>query len=152
MASAITSRETSEYFMPSVPIEMPSVTVMVPNICGIAPAARAAASAASASGWMPALHGFMVEWPFAMPTIGLSKSASPYPMARSIERLGERGTPLVIVNERYLWVMAGGFWGGTKSYVCVAILRRPIGPWRRCTTYFRGGPIFIHSNCLKESP
>src|SRR6059036_2650938 len=42
IASAITSRETSEYFIPSVPIEMPSVTVMVPNICGIAPAARAA--------------------------------------------------------------------------------------------------------------
>ncbi len=40
MESAITSRETSEYFMPSVPIEMPSVTVMVPNICGMPPAAR----------------------------------------------------------------------------------------------------------------
>ena len=37
--SAITSRETSEYFMPSVPIEMPSLTVMVPKICGMAPAA-----------------------------------------------------------------------------------------------------------------
>ena len=35
----MTSRETSEYFMPSVPIEMPSLTVMVPKICGIAPAA-----------------------------------------------------------------------------------------------------------------
>jgi hypothetical protein len=34
----MTSRETSEYFIPSVPIEMPSLTVMVPNICGIAPA------------------------------------------------------------------------------------------------------------------
>ena len=49
---------------------------MVPNICGIAPAARAAASAASANGWMPALHGFIVEWPLAMPTIGFSKSSS----------------------------------------------------------------------------
>ncbi len=27
IASAITSRETSEYFMPSVPMPMPSVTV-----------------------------------------------------------------------------------------------------------------------------
>ena len=36
--SAITSRETSEYFMPSVPIEMPSLTVMVPKTWGIAPA------------------------------------------------------------------------------------------------------------------
>ena len=38
--SAMTSRETSEYFMPSVPIEMPSLTVIVPKICGIAPDAR----------------------------------------------------------------------------------------------------------------
>src|SRR6185436_6333735 len=105
MASAITSRDTREYFIPSVPMEMPSVTVMVPNICGMAPARRAAASAASASGWMPALHGFIVECPLAMPTMGFSKSASWYPMARSIERLGERATPLVIANERYLSVM-----------------------------------------------
>ena len=38
--SAITSRETSEYFIPSVPIEIPSLTVIVPKICGMAPAAR----------------------------------------------------------------------------------------------------------------
>ena len=36
--SAMTSRETSEYFIPSVPIEIPSLTVMVPKTCGIAPA------------------------------------------------------------------------------------------------------------------
>ena len=29
--SAITSRDTREYFIPSVPIEMPSLTVIVPN-------------------------------------------------------------------------------------------------------------------------
>ena len=45
--SAMTSRETSEYFIPSVPIEIPSLTVMVPKICGMAPAARTAASARS---------------------------------------------------------------------------------------------------------
>ena len=39
IASAITSRDTSEYFMPSVPMPMPSVTVGTPNTCGIAPAA-----------------------------------------------------------------------------------------------------------------
>ena len=30
--SAMTSLETKEYFIPSVPIEIPSLTVMVPNI------------------------------------------------------------------------------------------------------------------------
>ncbi len=36
--SAITSRETSEYFMPSVPIEMPSEMVMVLKITALPPA------------------------------------------------------------------------------------------------------------------
>ena len=59
--SAITSRETNEYFMPSVPIEMPSDTVIVPNICGIAPACFNAFSAFMASSFNPMLQGVMVE-------------------------------------------------------------------------------------------
>ena len=105
IASAITSRDTSEYFMPSVPMLMPSVTVIVPNICGMPPAARTAASARSASGCSPALHGFIVLWPLAMPTIGLSKSPSLKPTARSIARLGERATPWVMICERRLFGM-----------------------------------------------
>ena len=56
----MTSRETSEYFMPSVPIAIPSLTVIVPNICGIAPAPRTAASARLASVSSPMLHGVIV--------------------------------------------------------------------------------------------
>src|SRR5574341_242463 len=100
MASAITSRETSEYFIASVPMPMPSVTVGKPNTCGLAPAASSAAIARSASGWMPALQGFRVEWPLATPTIGLSKSPSLKPTARSMARLGERATPWVMSLER----------------------------------------------------
>jgi hypothetical protein len=48
------------------------------------------------------LHGFIVEWPFATPMIGLSKSPSLNPTARSIARLGERATPWVISRERRL--------------------------------------------------
>ncbi len=108
IASAITSRDTSEYFIASVPMPMPSVTVGKPNTCGIAPAERSAAIARSASGWMPALHGFIVEWPLATPTIGLSKSASPKPTARSIARFGERATPWVMRRERRLLLMVVG--------------------------------------------
>lgn len=75
MQSAMTSRETSEYFMPSVPIDMPSEMVGVPKICGLAPAALTASTAASDRRCRPALQGVMVEWPLAMPIIGLSKSA-----------------------------------------------------------------------------
>ena len=45
MESAITSRETRENFMPSVPIEIPSLTVMVPKICGMAWASRSTLTA-----------------------------------------------------------------------------------------------------------
>src|SRR5262245_56552736 len=102
IASAITSRDTSEYFIASVPMPMPSVTVGTPNTCGFAPLASSAAIARSMSGWMPALQGFIVEWPLATPTIGLSKSPSPKLTARSIARLGERATPWVMSRERRL--------------------------------------------------
>src|SRR5690349_17232889 len=49
---------------------------------------------------MPALHGFIVECPFATPTIGFSKSPSPKPTARSMARFGERATPWVMRRER----------------------------------------------------
>src|SRR5258707_6823033 len=102
MASAITSRDTSEYFIASVPMPIPSVTVGTPNTCGLAPAASSARIAPSTSGWMPALQGFMVEWPLATPTMGFSKSPSPKPTARSMARLGERAGPWVIRRERRL--------------------------------------------------
>ena len=60
MASAITSRLTREYFIPSVPMEMPSLTVMVPKSCGIPPAACVAASARRARSLSPTLQGVMV--------------------------------------------------------------------------------------------
>jgi hypothetical protein len=107
IASAITSRDTSEYFMPSVPMPMPSVTVGTPNTCGIAPASESALIARSTSGWMPALHGFIVLCPLATPTIGFSKSASPNPTARSIARLGERAMPCVMRRERRFDAMGG---------------------------------------------
>ena len=74
--SAITSRETRLYFMPSVPMDIPSLMVGVPNICALAPAALSAAAAASARGCNPALQGVMVECPLAIPIMGLSKSFS----------------------------------------------------------------------------
>ncbi len=61
--------------MPSVPIDMPSEMVGVPNTWGFAPLARTASIAASASFCRPELQGVMVEWPLAIPTIGLSKSS-----------------------------------------------------------------------------
>jgi hypothetical protein len=60
MLSAMTSRETSEYFMPSVPIVMPSLTVIVPKTCGIVPSARKASTASAVKSLRPTLHGVTV--------------------------------------------------------------------------------------------
>jgi hypothetical protein len=100
MESAITSRETSEHFMPSVPIEMPSLTVMVPKTWGIPPAVRMAPSAASARSPRPALQGVMLLWACATPTIGFSKSPSENPTARSMARFGARSSPSVTMRLR----------------------------------------------------
>src|SRR6202048_2319183 len=51
---------------------------------------------------MPALQGFMVEWPLATPMMGFSKSPSLKPTARNIARLGERAAPSVMMCERLL--------------------------------------------------
>ncbi|KAF1041699.1 MAG: hypothetical protein GAK34_02924 [Delftia tsuruhatensis] len=76
MQSAITSRLTSEYFMPSVPMDMPSEMVGVPNTCALPPASSMPAMAASASLCRPELHGVIVLWPLATPTMGFLKSSS----------------------------------------------------------------------------
>ncbi len=115
--SAMTSRETSEYFIPSVPIEMPSETVIVPKTCGIVPASRRAAIARSARAPIPTLQGVRFEWALATPTMGFWKSASPKPTARSMERLGARSTPSVIARLRRGRVIS--------SVLRAAILIRP---------------------------
>ncbi len=93
MESAITSRDTSEYFMPSVPLAMPSDTVMVLKITLLPPAASAPRPASSARVLMCMLHGVTRLQVDAMPTCGLVKSSSVKPVARSMERLGALPTP-----------------------------------------------------------
>ena len=107
MLSAMTSRETREHFMPSVPIEMPSLIVIVPNVWGMPPARRRATSAAAGRSPNPALQGVIVEWPLATPTIGLAKSASVKPTARSMARFGARWSPWVTAALRR--------WGAGRS-------------------------------------
>ena len=76
MQSLMTSRLTRLYFMPSVPMAMPSEMVGVPNTWALPPASSMPSMAASASFCKPELHGVMVLWPLATPTMGLAKSAS----------------------------------------------------------------------------
>ena len=69
--SAMTSRETSEAFMPSCPMPMPSETAMVTNSRDV-PARRRHAGSAAAFAWRSSviLHGVAWFHVLATPTHG----------------------------------------------------------------------------------
>jgi len=93
--SAISSREISDAFIPSVPIEMASEMVIVPNSMGIPPppSIPSTADAATSSRWT--LHGVMSPAGFGTAIIGEERSSSSYPIARNIDRWGARSGPSV---------------------------------------------------------
>ena len=74
--SAITSRETSEVFMPVVPIVIPSEIAIVLSSIGVPPAARmpSLTFAASARRWK--LQGIVSIQVEATPMIGLASASS----------------------------------------------------------------------------
>ncbi len=79
--SAITSRETSEDFIPSCPMAMPSVTVMVVNSRGVPPEDATPRLAACAWRESEMLHGAASFQVVATPTIGCVSCSSVTPIA-----------------------------------------------------------------------
>ena len=94
--SAITSRLTSDAFMPSVPIEIPSDTATVLNSIGVPPAARTPSLTFADSRRRWKLHGITSIQVLATPTSGLARSASVRPMALNMARAGARSGPSVM--------------------------------------------------------
>ena len=95
----MTSRLTSEVFMPSVPIVTPSLIAIVLNSIGVPPAARTPALTNSASRRWLMLHGIVSIQVVATPTIGLARSSSVNPIALSIDRAPARSGPSVMAAE-----------------------------------------------------
>ena len=89
----MTSRDTSEVFMPSVPIVMPSLIATVLNSMGVPPASHTPRFTCSASARSVKLQGMVSVQVLAMPTIGRAMSASVSPMAFRYERAGARSGP-----------------------------------------------------------
>jgi hypothetical protein len=98
--SAITSRETSDPFMPSVPIVIPSDTTIVLHSIGVPPAARIPSFTFSASDRRWKLQGVTSLQVFATATSGRARSASVRPVAFNIARAGARATPFFIASLR----------------------------------------------------
>src|SRR5712691_7302827 len=96
--SAITSRLTSEAFMPSVPMAMPSVTVMLLNSMGVPPAARIPSFTFCATVRWLALQGVISiqQWP--TPTSGRARAARSAPSTST--RLWERGSVFTLAIVR----------------------------------------------------
>ena len=80
MESAMTSRLTSDAFIPSCPMDTPSLTVIVPNVKGTPPASRTPSPALSASLCRCILQGVTLLERLAMPMNGLAMSSSSRPM------------------------------------------------------------------------
>src|ERR1700736_187630 len=95
MESAITSRLTSEAFMPSVPIETPSETAMVLTSIGVPPAARMPAFTYSASRRWLKLQGMVSIQLCPTPISGFRRSSRVKPIARSMARAPARSSPSV---------------------------------------------------------
>src|SRR5579863_2852161 len=102
MQSAINSRDTREYFIPSMPIVSPSEITGVPNITGLPLLPVTAWLTTLPKSRICALHGVMLLYGQATVIIGLVKSSSLNPTARSIALLGARFTqslsPGILVN------------------------------------------------------
>jgi hypothetical protein len=78
--SAITSRLTSEVFIPSVPIVIPSEIAIELNSIGVPPAARTPFLTCSARPRRWKLQGIASIQVFAIPTVGLERSSSSNPI------------------------------------------------------------------------
>ena len=100
--SAITSRDTSDARIPSLPIEMPSETTMVLNSIGVPPAARMPSFTFSPSVRRCMLHGVTSLHVLASAISGLSRSASVSPVAFSIARAGARLIPFLMASLRMM--------------------------------------------------
>ena len=89
----MTSRETSEYFIPSVPMEIPSEIVMVLKMIALPPALSTPSADSRARPSMCILHGVTMLHVEAMPTMDLEKSLLLNPTGSSIARLAARLGP-----------------------------------------------------------
>ena len=91
--SAMTSRDTSDACIPSVPMVTPSDTEMVLNSMGVPPASRMPSLTAWARLRRCRLHGMTSVQVDTTATSGRSRSASLRPVALSMARAGARAGP-----------------------------------------------------------
>jgi hypothetical protein len=120
----MTSRETSEARMPSVPIETPSETEIVLNSSGVPPAARMPRLTCSASARWLRLQGIVSIQVVETPISGRARSSSVNPVPLSIARAGARSGPSVRAALRRLAGSDGRWYGSSVIAYGLLWLRR----------------------------
>ena len=100
--SDIISLETSEYLIPSEPIEIPSEIVIVLKFTAFPPLESIALVATLARSFICMLHGVTILQVEAIPTCGFKKSLSLKPTALSIDLLGALSFPSTSFEEYFL--------------------------------------------------
>src|SRR3954462_1912782 len=117
----MTSRDTSDARIPSVPIETPSETAIVLNSTGVPPASMMPRRTWRASSRWFQLHGIVSIQVVAMPTSGRASASSSRPIALSIARAGARSTPSVMAALFRLAGSVGRLYGALNaacSFAC----------------------------------
>ena len=157
----MTSRETSDPRIPSVPIEMASETVIVPKVNGVPSAANMPRFTSSTSASIPALQGVTSLWVDAMPTNGASMSLSLRPNAFIIERCGARIAPSVVSQLRHfptarfvarieLSLLCGSLLLVIIVMLCRVLLKSKTNLFHPILNLIRGylRPVIIHAETL----
>src|SRR6266568_8195344 len=130
--SAITSRETSEARIPSVPIETPSEIEIVLNSSGVPPASRMPSLTSCASSRWLRLHGIVSIHVVATPISGFARSSSVKPTPFSIERAPARSGPSVIARLcRFAGSVGRSYGVLISSSLYGEALARPLAPRAR---------------------
>ncbi len=80
MLSAMSSRDTREVFIPSVPMVMPSLMAIVLNSIGVPPALRTPSATFAARRRRLKLQGMVPIQVLAMPMMGFARSSFVKPM------------------------------------------------------------------------
>src|SRR5215210_1980600 len=105
--SATTSRETSDVFIPDVPIVIPSEIAIVLNSIGVPPAARIPSFTLAARARSPKLHGIVSVQVDATPLIGFAIASASKPIPWRYERAAARAGPSVSWRD---WCLGSSLW------------------------------------------
>src|SRR5215211_982373 len=147
--SAMTSRLTSDVFIPFVPIVIPSEIATVLNSIGVPPAARTPSLIGPASARRWKLHGMASIHVLATPMVGRRSASSsnpiPFMYARACARSGPSNTPAERGRGSSVFVSSAAATGSSS-------VRRPLEPHPALKAGTRRAPLLAGRDLRATAP